>query len=115
MGTTENATDPNASNKTDDAFATAANDSTKLTEKPNSDELLDLYSLYKIATGEDITKAPEPGMFDLKGKSKRKAWRAKVDTGITQEEAKTEYIALVERFKVAYKYDPNKVSETIGG
>lgn len=23
-------------------------------------------ALYKIATGEDITKAPEPGMFDLK-------------------------------------------------
>jgi hypothetical protein len=23
-------------------------------------------ALYKVATGEDITKAPSPGMFDLK-------------------------------------------------
>ncbi|POS83473.1 hypothetical protein EPUL_003202 [Erysiphe pulchra] len=116
--------------KKPDAFAIAAVDSTKLTQKPNSDELLELYvtlhndafllincraALYKIAIGEDITKAPEPGKFDLKGKSKRKAWKSKADTGITPEEAKTAYIALVERLKVDYKYDPNKDSETIGG
>ncbi|KAI6244529.1 putative acyl-CoA-binding protein [Erysiphe necator] len=109
MATTTTATGPS------DPFAIAADDSTKLTEKPNSDELLELYSLYKIATGEDITKAPEVGMFDLKGKSKRKAWQAKVDTRITPEDAKAAYIALVENFKVKYKYDPNKVSEKIGG
>jgi hypothetical protein len=25
-----------------------------------------LYALFKVANGEDITKAPAPGMFDLK-------------------------------------------------
>ncbi|RKF58031.1 putative acyl-CoA-binding protein [Erysiphe neolycopersici] len=100
---------------TSEAFTKAAIDSTKLTVKPNSDQLLDLYALYKIATGENIAEAPEPGRFDFKGNSKRKAWKAKVDTGITREKAEADYIALVEKFKVDYKYDPNKVSESFGG
>jgi len=73
-----------------EAFKTAAADSKKLTSKPNNEELLELYGtpnsatmsrifrfkldvltvvclgLYKVGCGEDITKAPSPGMFDLK-------------------------------------------------
>jgi diazepam-binding inhibitor (GABA receptor modulating acyl-CoA-binding protein) len=72
-----------------DAFKKAVTDSKKLTSKPSNDDLLQLYgghapcssspirfcciltddyftALYKIATGEDVSKAPTPGMFDLK-------------------------------------------------
>ena len=78
-----------------EAFKTATEDSKKLITKPSNDELLELYgnsapqppslplsiiilaellllltqnlaALFKIASGEDISKAPSPGMFDLK-------------------------------------------------
>ena len=77
------------------AFDTAVADSKKLTSKPGNEELLKLYgksflhahtialyrgtrcgrqtvtnmsltALFKVANGEDISKAPAPGMFDLK-------------------------------------------------
>ena len=73
------------------AFKTAVEDSKKLVSKPTNDELLRLYgtpttpprifntcqltflllrtALYKIANAEDITKAPAPGLFDLKASS----------------------------------------------
>ncbi|TQS35297.1 hypothetical protein Golomagni_04287 [Golovinomyces magnicellulatus] len=101
--------------KFDKEFETAAADSKKLTLKPNNDELLELYSLYKIATGEDIKKADAVGIFDIKEKAKRRAWQEQVDTKITKEEAREKYIELVEKYKITYRYDPNKVSETIGG
>ena len=47
-------------------FQKAATDVKNLTSSPNNDELLELYGLYKIANGEDFTKADKPGMFDLK-------------------------------------------------
>lgn len=70
------------------SFEKAIADSKKLTSKPSNEELLDLYganlkawqsypehpidnsaALFKIANGEDISKAPAPGMFDLKVRS----------------------------------------------
>lgn len=69
------------------SFEKAIADSKKLTSKPSNEELLELYgapvsepsclppdhptdsitaALFKIANGEDISKAPAPGMFDLK-------------------------------------------------
>ncbi|ROW01108.1 hypothetical protein VSDG_02680 [Cytospora chrysosperma] len=93
------------------AFETAVADSKKLTSKPSNEELLDLYALYKIALGEDISNAPAPGMFDLKGKAKKNAWQKKVDEGVTQEQAKSEYVALVEQLKAQHGYDANKVPE----
>ena len=51
------------------AFETAVIDSKKLTSKPSNDDLLELYGLYKVATGEDILKADTPGIFDLKVRS----------------------------------------------
>ncbi|KUI57515.1 hypothetical protein VP1G_04808 [Cytospora mali] len=91
------------------AFETAVADSKKLTSKPSNEELLDLYALYKIAQGEDISSAPAPGMFDLKN-----AWQKKVDEGVTQEQAKSEYVALVETLKTKYGYDANKSPEAVG-
>lgn len=96
------------------AFETAVADSKKLTSKPSNEELLDLYALYKIALGEDISNAPTPGMFDLKGKAKKNAWQKKVDEGVTQEQAKSEYVALVEQLKAQHGYDANKVPEAVG-
>jgi len=96
-------------------FDTAVIDSKKLTSKPSNDDLLQLYGLYKVATGADITKAEQPGTFDLKGKAKKKAWQKIVDEGITSDEAKERYIKLVASMKEKYGYDANKVPEAVGG
>ncbi|RBQ66183.1 hypothetical protein FVER14953_06326 [Fusarium verticillioides] len=49
-----------------ESFQKAVEDSKKLTSKPNTDDLLRLYGLYKVANGEDFSAATAPGMFDLK-------------------------------------------------
>ncbi|KAL1858898.1 hypothetical protein Daus18300_009767 [Diaporthe australafricana] len=119
-------------------FDKAIADSKKLTSKPSNEELLELYgtstganhgsgtilplvlspdnsaALFKIANGEDIASAPAPGMFDLKGKAKKNAWQKKVDEDVTQEGAKEQYVALVEKLKTQYGYDENKVPEAVG-
>ncbi|KEZ41274.1 hypothetical protein SAPIO_CDS7365 [Scedosporium apiospermum] len=95
-------------------FLKAAEDSKKLTSKPSNEELLELYALYKVGNGEDITKAPAPGMFDLKGKAKKNAWQKLVDEGVTTEQAQERYVALVEQLKEKYGYDADKVPEAVG-
>lgn len=95
-------------------FEQAVIDSKKLTEKPDNDDLLTIYALYKVANGEDITKAPAPGMFDLKGKAKKNAWQKVVDEGITADQAKEKYVAKIEEMKVTYKFDANKQPESVG-
>ncbi|GKT45618.1 putative acyl-CoA-binding protein [Colletotrichum spaethianum] len=97
-----------------EAFKQAVIDSKKLTAKPGNDELLELYGLYKVSTGEDISKAPKPGMFDLKGKAKQGAWQKVVDEGVTPELAQEKYIALVNTLKDKYGYDANKEPEAVG-
>jgi diazepam-binding inhibitor (GABA receptor modulating acyl-CoA-binding protein) len=99
---------------TSEAFQKAVVDSKKLTSKPGNDDLLELYGLYKIATGEDISKAPSPGMFDLKGKAKKNAWQKLVDEGVTPSAAQDKYVALVERLKESCGYDANKEPEAVG-
>ncbi|KAH7384820.1 putative acyl-CoA-binding protein like protein [Cadophora sp. MPI-SDFR-AT-0126] len=96
------------------AFDTAVIDSKKLTSKPSNDDLLQLYGLFKVASGEDITKSEQPGTFDLKGKAKKRAWQKVVDEGLTSDEAKEKYVALVESFKEKYGYDANKNPEAVG-
>ncbi|CAH8569891.1 unnamed protein product [Schistosoma intercalatum] len=71
----------------------------KLKTKPNDNDLLELYGLYKQATvGDNNTCAP--GIFDLKGKAKWNAWNGK--KGICSEEAKTLYVnkarCLIEKY-----------------
>jgi len=97
------------------AFDTAVADSKKLTSKPSNDELLKLYGLFKVANGDDITKAEQPGTFDLKGKAKKKSWQAIVDKGLTTDEAKEQYVELVEEMKKKYGYDASKEPEAVGG
>ncbi|KAJ4294816.1 acyl-CoA-binding protein (ACBP)/diazepam binding inhibitor (DBI)/endozepine (EP) [Collariella sp. IMI 366227] len=115
-----------------EAFQKAVVDSKKLTSKPSNDDLLELYALYKIGTGEDIEKASMPGMFDLKashhrpvtcapetntpqGKAKYNAWRAAVDDALTPEKAQENYVAKIEAMKGTYGYDADKVPEAVGG
>lgn len=97
------------------AFQAAVVDSKKLTSKPSNDDLLELYGLYKVATGEDISKAEIPGIFDLKGKAKKRSWQKIVDEGLTPEQAQERYVTLVEKMKTTYGYDADKVPEAVGG
>ncbi|KAJ4270234.1 acyl-CoA-binding protein (ACBP)/diazepam binding inhibitor (DBI)/endozepine (EP) [Fusarium torreyae] len=102
------------------AFQTAVEDSKKLTSKPGPNELLELYALFKVGTGEDFSKATQPGMFDLKassphGKAKYNAWKKAVEEDqLTPETAQAKYVELVEKLKEQYGYDANKVPETVG-
>ena len=50
-----------------------------------------------------------------KGKAKKRAWQKIVDEGITSDEAKERYVALVESMKKKYGYDADKVPEAVGG
>ncbi|KAI1102372.1 putative fatty acid binding protein [Jackrogersella minutella] len=95
------------------AFATAQEDSKKLTSKPSNDDLLELYALFKVGNGEDFSKAEKPGMFDLKAKYKYQAWQKIVDEGISPEAAQERYVKLVEELKEKYGYDANKVPEAV--
>ncbi|ETN46036.1 uncharacterized protein HMPREF1541_00219 [Cyphellophora europaea CBS 101466] len=95
-------------------FEAAVKASKQLKAKPGNDELLDLYALYKIANGEDISKAAAPGMFDLKGKAKKNAWQKKVDSGVSPADAEKQYVELVEKLKTSYGYDPSKAPEAVG-
>ena len=71
-----------------------------LTERPANDEFLNLYGLYKQATLGD-NKTSKPGMFDMKGQFKWKAWKDK--SGITQDDATDAYVALVDELLGKYK------------
>ncbi|KAI0869241.1 acyl CoA binding protein-domain-containing protein [Hypoxylon argillaceum] len=96
----------------------AERESKQLTKKPDSTELLELYSLYKIGCGEDVaeyqTGDKAPGMFDLKGKAKLRAWENTLKEELTLEEAQQRYIALVEQLKGKYGFDANKEPEVVG-
>ena len=95
-------------------FAQAAEDSKKLTSKPTNEELLELYALYKVGNSEDFSKAPTPGMFDLKGKAKYNAWKKEFEEGTSAEKAQERYIALVEGLKTKYGFDASKAPEAVG-
>ncbi|KAK3293992.1 acyl CoA binding protein-domain-containing protein [Chaetomium fimeti] len=96
------------------AFKKAAEESKQLTSKPSNEDLLEIYALYKVGTGENIEAAPAPGMFDLKGKAKLKAWRDAVDDGISAEDAQEKYVAKVEEMKTTYGFDASKKPEAVG-
>lgn len=57
---------------------------------PTSQVLLDLYGLYKQATGGDVTGA-RPGMTDFKGRAKFDAWSSR--KGMSRDDAMRAYIA----------------------
>ncbi len=75
-----------------DQFAQAQIDVKQLPARPNNDNLLKLYALYKQATDGDV-KSERPGGFDLVRIAKFDAW-SKLK-GITTETAMQHYIDLV--------------------
>ncbi|KAL4927467.1 acyl-CoA-binding domain-containing protein [Aspergillus undulatus] len=86
------------------AFESAAADVKNLKAKPNDQELLELYGLYKVGNGEDFAAATKPSAFDFKGKYKYNEWKKRVDEGLTPEKAQEKYIALVEQLKEKYGF-----------
>lgn len=70
-----------------------------LTERPSNEELLQLYGLYKQALLGDCLQ-PKPGMFDVKGQFKWKAWKDL--KGVPQADATTRYVNLVDRIMAKY-------------
>ncbi|HOB60746.1 MAG TPA: acyl-CoA-binding protein [Candidatus Competibacteraceae bacterium] len=79
-------------------FQTAADDSKKLTKRPDNDTLLKLYAFFKQGANGDV-EGKRPGFTDLVGRAKYDAW-AKIK-GMTQEDAMQQYIDLVESLKNA--------------
>lgn len=78
-------------------FEQAVADSKNLSQKPDNDILLQLYSLYKQATNGDIDINPPSNPFDFIGKAKYDAWlRLK---GKSKEDAMREYIELIKKLK----------------
>jgi acyl-CoA-binding protein len=77
-------------------FAAAQADAQKLTDKPDNDTLLELYSYYKQATEGDITGS-KPGAFDFKARAKYDAWENR--KGMSKEVAMKGYIKLVNHLK----------------
>lgn len=79
-------------------FEQASQDVTNLSKAPESDVKLRLYAFYKQSTKGDCT-GDRPGMMDFVGRAKYDAW--KTLAGISQDDAKEGYIALVEEMKAA--------------
>jgi acyl-CoA-binding protein len=80
----------------EDRFQQAADDAQKLTERPDNDTMLKLYALYKQGSQGDVS-GEKPGFFDFVGVAKYEAWeRLK---GTSQDEARQQYIDLVESLR----------------
>lgn len=78
-------------------FLEAVANSKTLSEKPDNETLLKLYSLYKQATEGDNKEEGSANMFDFVAKFKHEAW-AKLQ-GISKEDAMQQYINLVQQLK----------------
>lgn len=64
----------------------------KFTKRPNDDELLHIYGLYKQSTIGDIN-IPRPGILAFKEKTKWNAWNSKKD--MKRETAMQSYVDFV--------------------
>jgi enoyl-CoA hydratase/carnithine racemase/acyl-CoA-binding protein len=75
-----------------DQFEQAVNAVPTLSEEPGDETKLKMYALYSQAKKGPCT-TPAPGMFDLVGKAKHKAWLSLKD--MSQDNAKEEYVRVV--------------------
>jgi diazepam-binding inhibitor (GABA receptor modulator, acyl-CoA-binding protein) len=80
-------------------FLAAAAESKNLSDRPSNDTLLQLYSLYKQASEGDVNTDPPSNPFDFVAKAKYEAWAAL--KGKTNEQAMTDYIALINKLKTS--------------
>ena len=77
-------------------FKSAAERLTQLPKRPQNDILLQLYALYKQGNNGDVT-GERPGFADFEGRAKFDSWNKL--QGKSMEDAKNEYIALVEQLE----------------
>lgn len=77
-------------------FEAAVADSKTLSERPDNQTLLKIYSLYKQATEGDNEDA-KPGMTDIVARAKWDAWK-KLE-GTSHDEAMQQYVALIDGLK----------------
>jgi acyl-CoA-binding protein len=77
-------------------FDQAVADSKSLPERPDNMTLLKIYALYKQGSSGDAT-GERPGMTDFVNRAKFDAWAAL--QGTAQDEAKQQYIDLIEELK----------------
>ncbi|MDP6216661.1 MAG: acyl-CoA-binding protein [SAR324 cluster bacterium] len=80
----------------DDDFKSAAERVTKLSKRPPNDIMLQLYALYKQGNNGDVT-GERPGFADFEGRAKFDSWNKL--QGKSMEDAKNEYISLVEQLE----------------
>lgn len=83
-----------------DQFNQAVARSKELTKRPSNEELLILYALFKQATDGDVS-GERPGGFDFKAIAKYDAWAEQ--KGKSSDQAKQEYIALMNTLYEAYR------------
>ena len=76
----------------DDRFAQAQQEVNTLSERPDNDTMLRLYSLFKQATKGDATGDP-PGGFDFVARAKFDAWTKMKNT--STQDAMQQYVDLV--------------------
>jgi acyl-CoA-binding protein len=82
-----------------DDFSDAQIQVKQLTKSPATDELLELYALYKQGTSGDV-QGSRPGMMDFKGRAKYDAWAAR--KGTSKDAAMQSYVDLVAKLKKKY-------------
>jgi diazepam-binding inhibitor (GABA receptor modulator, acyl-CoA-binding protein) len=80
-------------------FEAAARDVQQLTRRPDDEDMLRLYALYKQATDGDVS-GDRPGAFSFVDRAKYDAWAKLKGTGTAQ--ARESYVKLVERLKKTY-------------
>jgi diazepam-binding inhibitor (GABA receptor modulating acyl-CoA-binding protein) len=85
--------------ETDKKFEAAAKEVQKFKQRPDDEDLLRLYALFKQGTEGDVT-GERPGAFAMKDRAKYDAW-ARVK-GTDSAKAREQYVKLVERLKKAY-------------
>ena len=78
-------------------FEKAITNSKSLTEKPDNETLLQLYSLYKQSTEGDVSGDEPTNPFDFVNKAKYNTWAAL--KGTTTDAAMQQYVDLVNKLK----------------
>jgi len=80
-------------------FSQSQEEVKSLAKRPNNDELLSLYSLFKQASEGDVSGS-RPGMIKVKERAKWDAWKKL--QGMNSDEAMNTYNNLVEKLKSNY-------------
>jgi len=75
-------------------FTDAQKRAKQLTARPNNQDLLDMYSLFKQGSEGNVS-GKRPGMMDFKRRAMFDAWANK--KGMSKIDAQSKYVALVDR------------------